>query len=84
MTNKYIIELNQLINFGISEDEELTREARYERMKSFRADLSYEKYRTLFKELQDYILNEEILINEKEQVILLMIEFIRNYPIFRR
>lgn len=80
MTNKYVVELNKLINNGINENEELTREERVSRIKEFRETLSYEKYSNLFNDLQKYILNDGILSEEKEIVIFLVIEFIRSFP----
>lgn len=81
MTNNYINILNKLINFDISNNEELTIEERRRQIKEFRNSLSYEKYSNLFNELENYILNEEIDMLEKESVIYLIIEFIRSFPI---
>ena len=78
MTN-YVNELNKLINFGISLNEDLTIEDRRNRIKEFRETLSYEKYSKLFNELENYILDNEIASDEKEKVIFLVLEFIRSF-----
>lgn len=80
MKNNYINKLNTLINFGISNEENLTHEERRVRLSEFRENLSYEKYSDLFNELESYILNEENDFLEKEQVIYSLIEFIRSFP----
>jgi len=80
MTNKYVVELNKLISFGIDSNEELTLEERKIRIKEFRETLSYEKYSDLFNKLQDYILNDKVFPEEKETIIFLVIEFIRSFP----
>lgn len=82
MENKdYIKILNTLINFGIEENEELTREERFKRMQDFRSNLCYEKYEYLFLELDEYLFNENVSLSSKDTTLTTLLEFIRSYPI---
>ena len=80
MKNNYATYLNDLINFGISKSEELTYEERRIRMDDFRSSLSYEKYESLFLELENFLLNEEVSLNDKDITLTNLLEFIRCYP----
>lgn len=80
MTSSFVTELKTLINFGIRNTEKLTPGERRNRMASFRKEVSIDKYRDLFNSLQDYFLNEEVPSEEKSDVIILTIEFIRYFP----
>lgn len=82
MKNNYREILKTLINFGISNTEELPIDERRKRVKEFRDNLSYEKYSDLFTNLEAYILNNDINLIEKEEVISLIIELIRAYSKF--
>ncbi len=77
--NNYEVELKNLINFGIKDSEELTREERIKRMTSFRNSLSIQKYANLFQNISEDLLNDKI--DDKGKVIDLLIEFIRSYSV---
>jgi len=79
--NDYVTQLNTLINFGIPDGLELSREERISRMKEFRDTLSYEKYEELFKEIEEYLLNEKVSLLDKDTTLTTLLEFIRSYPI---
>ncbi len=77
--NNYEVELKNLINFGIKDSEELTREERIKRMTSFQNSLSIQKYANLFQNISEDLLNDKI--DDKGKVIDLLIEFIRSYSV---
>lgn len=80
--NNYVKILNNLINFGIDENEELTREERFKRMQDFRNSLSYEKYESLFIDIEKYLLNENVSLQDKDTTLTTLLELIRSYSIF--
>ena len=82
MDNNYVKILNNLINFGIDENEELTREERFKRMQDFRNSLSYEKYESLFIDIEKYLLNENVSLQDKDITLTTLLELIRSYSVF--
>ena len=80
--NNYVKILNNLINFGIDENEELTREEKFKRMQDFRNSLSYEKYEFLFIDIEKYLLNENVSLQDKDTTLTTLLELIRSYSIF--
>jgi len=72
--NDYVTQLNTLINFGIPDGLELSREERISRMKEFRDTLSYEKYEELFKEIEEYLLNEKVSLLDKDTTLTTLLE----------
>ena len=79
MTEKYIHELETLINFGISSRECLSKEERQLIIREFRKNFKFSNYSQLFKELDIY-LKEDIPNEEKGKVVKLLMEFICSFP----
>lgn len=79
MNNKYVNKLKRLINFGVSENENLTTEDRINRMQEFRKTLSVENYYGFINEIQEFLLDENIQPEEKDEVIFLTLRFINDY-----
>ena len=66
MINEILKEIKIIINFGILDNEKLTREERMARMKRFREELSVEKYSDLFVKIENMLLDDKILVDEKD------------------
>lgn len=69
MINEILKEINLIIDFGISKSEKLTREERISRMQKFREELSVEKYSDLFIKIENTLLDDEVLVEEKDLLI---------------
>ena len=82
MTNYYIDVLNNLLNYGITKDEEVTSEERIKHLESFKKNFCLELYLDFFKSLELYLLNNKIPIEEKAKVIMLLIDVIRSFSEF--
>lgn len=70
----YIVKkLKNLINFNISDDEQILPHERIKRMDSFRRELSVEKYSDLFNLINVYLLNEEMVDKDKCEIVGLLL-----------
>jgi len=79
MKNKIVEKLKLLLNFGISDSENLTNEDRVNRMQEFRKTLTVEYYYDFFQEVQEFIINENISVEDKGEIILLTLRFVNDY-----
>lgn len=80
--NQYVKLLNNIINFGIDEKEELTIEERKQRIENFRNSLSYEQYEELFLKIEDYLFNIKEGLQSKEAVLNKLLEIINSCTVF--
>lgn len=78
--NNYVKILKTLINYGIEDNEVLKSDERLKRILEFKDDLSYQKYENLFLEIENYLLDSEVTMTDKDVVITNLLEFIRLYP----
>ena len=78
MSKRYEKELKRLINFGIDEENNYSKEELFQLRDEFRKNISYELYQDLFQEIEKYILEDNE--TDKEELILLVIELISCFP----
>ena len=76
MPNHFIQVLNNLLNFGVREDEVLSSQERIKIVKSFKDNFHIEDYLSFFNDLEKYILNEKVSYEEKEKVIILLMRLL--------
>jgi len=79
METNYISMFKKLNNFGIDADEKLSDEEIKNRMSQFRKSLTFNDYKKLFDDLEKYLLSFNVLKSEKQEVMILLLEFIDLY-----
>ena len=80
--NKYLKKLYELYNFGIKNGEELSPSERSIRISEFKENLSYENYSDLFNDITNYLLDENVVSEEKSEIINMLLEVIKYFPKF--
>lgn len=78
--NSLVNRLKVLNNFGINENEELTPVERINRIKEFRNNMNYENYQSIFVETVNFLNNAESSLEDKNLIVLNIINLIRNFP----
>ena len=83
MINKLLKEIKLIINFGIDENENLSKEERISRMQIFKKELSVEKYNALFINIEDALLKDNITLNEKDMLISKFLDLFSYYTVLQ-